>query len=558
MEEAHAVSLRSTPSTGTRNLAPYKPPSDTLSFAPRGKTQPLYRPAALRRSSPAPPRGAAAAAAPAAPSAVAHYSQYAQLPSPAMSSPDLAAKTSPAAPAASSSSSSSWLPWSSAHDSSPTTLLATSTPLGTMVPRSQWRSPRSASTGSSAAGARALTILLHTTKPDEEALICSDPTCKERFSLLVRKHHCRRCGEVFCSSHSSRNAALWPNMEDNGSMPVTPGATPRPSPRSSHVDIPSLALAGHTSPGSSAISVASSSGSNSSSHVSPVVQNRALIPYLGHPQLVRVCDSCFFSAPTPPLQTPPLSAGVASFAFASRPVTLRHPRSGQSTPQLSTSPSFSQSPPHQRRSQRSREPSVAPSSRSRQNSANSVPDCSSIGTSSISTAATSLETGGTGGQSAFASLTTTSRRSYSSVAARAVSPSSSLRYNAIVCVPTTSTGPTSLFRPTAEEDEESEHDQNEDDEQSHELDSDEEQALADEEARQRRKLRLRQAGVTTLDDDDDDDDQDEDYSGYNAGEARREVDDQVEVLNNVVNARGPLVKTRFGSVQQGWQNWATF
>ncbi|KAM0790627.1 hypothetical protein ACM66B_004489 [Microbotryomycetes sp. NB124-2] len=525
--EAHAVSAgaRSTTS-GTRNLAPYRPSSETLSFAPRTKTQPLYRPAALRRSSPAPHRAAAPTPTP---SAAQHHQQQQQhqqqqglspLPSPALSSPDISSKHT-------AGSSTSWLPWSSANDGSANALLSSTTPLGTMVPRAQWR-------------------------PDEEALICSDATCTERFSLLVRKHHCRRCGEVFCSSHSSRNAALWPNMEDYGSLPVTPGATPRPSPRSSHIDIPSL-VAGHTSPGSSAISVASSSGSNSS-HVSPVVQTRALVPVLGHPQLVRVCDACFFSAPTPPLQTPPLSAaGIASFAFASRPVTLRHPRSGQSTPSLSTSPSFSQSPPRQRRSQRSREPSVAASSRSRQNSANSVVDSSSIGASSVSTAATSLEQQSSTSSAVVSTTSVAHRRSYSSVAARAVSPSSSLRYNAIVCVPTTSTGPLrNSFEATTEEQDGEEEAYDRD-----ELDSDEEQALADEEARQRKLRRLRRAGVRAGDDEDEeDDDDDEDYDEFDQGPIRD--DEQIEVLNDLVNARGPLVKTKFGSVQQGWTNWATF
>ncbi|KNC54766.1 uncharacterized protein AMSG_01617 [Thecamonas trahens ATCC 50062] len=32
--------------------------------------------------------------------------------------------------------------------------------------------------------------------PDEERTHCAD--CGKKFSLLVRRHHCRRCGDIFC------------------------------------------------------------------------------------------------------------------------------------------------------------------------------------------------------------------------------------------------------------------------------------------------------------------------------------------------------------------------
>ncbi|KAK4056978.1 hypothetical protein OIO90_001878 [Microbotryomycetes sp. JL221] len=568
--------MPTTNSTHSRNLAPYRPQSDTLSFAPRSKAQPLYRPASLRRSSPAPTRSSAAATS----------GSVAAAATPPLSSPALTHEPKHAA----TSSTSSWLPWStqesfssSATASGASLTYTTVTPLGSMVPRSHWR-------------------------PDEEALICSDPNCTERFSLLVRKHHCRRCGEVFCSSHSGRSAPLWPNMEDanNGltSLPVTPGATPRPSPRSSHVDIPSLAHSNTnpTSPGSSAISVASSSGSTNSSvaataaigsgHTTPPIRSNSntmssLLLSLGQPQIVRVCDSCFFSAPTPPLQTPPLSAAASAFAFAARPVTLRHPRSGQSTPSLSTSPSFSQSPPRNRRRQRSREPSSVGLPRSRQNSTTTTDSNSMPSTSS--TPPTSLEQNDFSGvgaqQQSMMGLQT--RRSYSSVAARAVSPCSSssrLRFNAIVTVPTTTTtsaardGDTLTKLSILNLDEAQrclENGMTPTGDQDRELDSDEEQALADEEARQRKLRRKRrqqgllqghveeeEQGLDAEDNlyDDDDDDDDEEGDVYD-----EEEQDEVEVISDLVEARAatrvrarPLVKTKFGSVQQGWQNWATF
>ncbi|KAI1609654.1 hypothetical protein EDD37DRAFT_205735 [Exophiala viscosa] len=39
-------------------------------------------------------------------------------------------------------------------------------------------------------------------KPDEASSICDSPECRSTFNLFVRKHHCRHCGHIFCSSHS--------------------------------------------------------------------------------------------------------------------------------------------------------------------------------------------------------------------------------------------------------------------------------------------------------------------------------------------------------------------
>ena len=40
--------------------------------------------------------------------------------------------------------------------------------------------------------------------PDESADTCSGEMCDRRFTLLVRRHHCRACGGVFCSVCSSK------------------------------------------------------------------------------------------------------------------------------------------------------------------------------------------------------------------------------------------------------------------------------------------------------------------------------------------------------------------
>jgi hypothetical protein len=39
-------------------------------------------------------------------------------------------------------------------------------------------------------------------KPDHSAAQCKSSTCTRPFSILNRRHHCRRCGDIFCSSHS--------------------------------------------------------------------------------------------------------------------------------------------------------------------------------------------------------------------------------------------------------------------------------------------------------------------------------------------------------------------
>ncbi|KAF8605304.1 hypothetical protein BDV93DRAFT_490619 [Ceratobasidium sp. AG-I] len=46
-------------------------------------------------------------------------------------------------------------------------------------------------------------------EPDESVGECR--SCRRRFTWLLRKHHCRRCGQIFCDRCSSRRAVLDPS-----------------------------------------------------------------------------------------------------------------------------------------------------------------------------------------------------------------------------------------------------------------------------------------------------------------------------------------------------------
>lgn len=45
-------------------------------------------------------------------------------------------------------------------------------------------------------------------KPDANATICDAPTCHKTFNLFERRHHCRRCGHVFCNNDSHYTVLL--------------------------------------------------------------------------------------------------------------------------------------------------------------------------------------------------------------------------------------------------------------------------------------------------------------------------------------------------------------
>ncbi|KAH6998456.1 hypothetical protein BGZ61DRAFT_471089 [Ilyonectria robusta] len=52
-------------------------------------------------------------------------------------------------------------------------------------------------------------------KADMESSVCDDATCKRSFSYFTRRHHCRKCGNIFCDWHSSFLVPLDQNATFN-------------------------------------------------------------------------------------------------------------------------------------------------------------------------------------------------------------------------------------------------------------------------------------------------------------------------------------------------------
>ncbi|KAL4943541.1 hypothetical protein BDV06DRAFT_189571 [Aspergillus oleicola] len=45
-------------------------------------------------------------------------------------------------------------------------------------------------------------------KADSASQNCDSPSCRSSFGLFLRRHHCRHCGQVFCSSHTPHTVPL--------------------------------------------------------------------------------------------------------------------------------------------------------------------------------------------------------------------------------------------------------------------------------------------------------------------------------------------------------------
>ncbi|KAI1393696.1 FYVE-domain-containing protein [Hypoxylon trugodes] len=45
-------------------------------------------------------------------------------------------------------------------------------------------------------------------KPDPDSTICDEPSCMRHFNYWTRRHHCRKCGNIFCDWHSAFDVPL--------------------------------------------------------------------------------------------------------------------------------------------------------------------------------------------------------------------------------------------------------------------------------------------------------------------------------------------------------------
>ncbi|KAH7128353.1 hypothetical protein B0J11DRAFT_549199 [Dendryphion nanum] len=45
-------------------------------------------------------------------------------------------------------------------------------------------------------------------QPDSSTAICTASACQTPFGIFTRKHHCRKCGHIFCWQHSQRQVKL--------------------------------------------------------------------------------------------------------------------------------------------------------------------------------------------------------------------------------------------------------------------------------------------------------------------------------------------------------------
>ncbi|KAF9315059.1 hypothetical protein BG003_003515 [Podila horticola] len=58
-------------------------------------------------------------------------------------------------------------------------------------------------------------------KPDHSTNECTWPGCHQEFGFFDRRHHCRRCGEIFCSAHCSKTIPLDHALDFNPAMGVS-------------------------------------------------------------------------------------------------------------------------------------------------------------------------------------------------------------------------------------------------------------------------------------------------------------------------------------------------
>lgn len=64
---------------------------------------------------------------------------------------------------------------------------------------------------------------------DQMSETCDFPECSVTFSFTNRRHHCRTCGQIFCTPHASYALNLWYPATDNSDEPKSSSSSRRPS-----------------------------------------------------------------------------------------------------------------------------------------------------------------------------------------------------------------------------------------------------------------------------------------------------------------------------------------
>ncbi|KAG0287440.1 hypothetical protein BGZ98_004639, partial [Dissophora globulifera] len=57
-------------------------------------------------------------------------------------------------------------------------------------------------------------------KPDSSSQVCTWPGCLREFGFFDRRHHCRKCGDIFCSAHCSKAVPLDQALDFNPAMGI--------------------------------------------------------------------------------------------------------------------------------------------------------------------------------------------------------------------------------------------------------------------------------------------------------------------------------------------------
>ena len=71
-----------------------------------------------------------------------------------------------------------------------------------------------------------LSLWLRWLKPDGEGRGCAYVLCSTKFGLWKRRHHCRKCGDIFCDAHCRFSLRLLRNtteFTDDASFPLVRG-----------------------------------------------------------------------------------------------------------------------------------------------------------------------------------------------------------------------------------------------------------------------------------------------------------------------------------------------